>query len=231
MLVFGLFFILNFKTLKIGRTLVLMFTQKTAKNTPKISLIKRYFKNIKKQLKTLIIMKNEKIIEAIVDKINASYDDYGIERFLKQQEINSDQYNALIEQAKNKILEHKLKTYPRQNKLVFIFSLALFVALLLFFGFILPSLNIASGIIPLSTMGAICISLSGFYSILYYKSWKKDFIEKVGKPKLDLQTYFLVSIIPNVLLYFIISWSFISGSGYNLYKLDISIKAIKSLIK
>lgn len=175
-------------------------------------------------------MKNEKIIEAIVDKINARYDDFDIEKFLKQKEINSNEYNALIEAAKNKILEHKLKTYPKQNKLAFIFSLALFVVLLLFFGFILPSLNIASGIIPLAIMGAICISLTGFYAILYYKSWKKDFIEKVGKPKLDLQTYFLVSSIPNVLLYYIISWSFINESGYNLYKLDITIKAIKYLI-
>lgn len=178
-----------------------------------------------------MVVENEKIIEAIVDKINAGYDDYDIERFLKQQEINSDESNVLIEQAKNKILEHKLKTYPKQNKLVFIFSLALFVALLLFFGLILPSLNIASGIIPLSIVGAIGISLSGFYVLLYYKSWKKDFIERVGKPKFDLQTYFLVSSLPTILFYFIISWNFISGPGHNLYKLDITSKLIKSLLR
>lgn len=177
-----------------------------------------------------MIMKNEKIIEVILDKINAGYDDYGIERFLKQQEINSDEFHTLIEAAKNKILEYKLKTYPRQNKLVFIFSLALFIVFFLFFIIILPSLNIANGIIPLSIVGAICISLSGFYTLLYYKSWEKGFIERVGKPKLDLQTYFLVSSLPNVLFYFIISWCFISGPGYNLYKLDITIKVIKSLI-
>jgi hypothetical protein len=175
-------------------------------------------------------MKNEKIIEAIVDKINAGYDDYGIEKFLKQQEINSEEFDVLIEVAKNKILEHKLKTYPKQNKLAFIFSLALFVVFFLFFGIILPSLSIANGIIPLSIVGAICISLSGFYALLYYKSWEKGFIERVGKPKLDLQTYFLVSSLPTVLFYFIISWSFISGSGYQLYKLHMTIKFIKSLI-
>ena len=174
-------------------------------------------------------MENEKVIEAIVDKINACYDDYDIERFLQQQEINSDEFDRLIEEAKNKILGHKLETYPKQNKLAFIVSLSLFIMFLLFFCVILPSLNIANGIIPLSIIGAICISLSGFYAILYYKSWEKSFIERSGKPKLDFQTYLLVSSLPTVLLYFLISWSFLKDPGHNLYKVDITIKAIKSL--
>lgn len=174
-------------------------------------------------------MKNEKIIEVIIDKINAGYDDYGIEKFLKQQEINSDEFNALIETAENKILEHKLKTYPKQNKKAFIVWLSLFAGLLFFFCIILPSIIFANGIIPLSMVGAIGISFSGFKSILYYKSWKKDFIERVGKPNFDLQTYFLVSSLPTILFYFLISWNFISGPGHNLYKLDITSKLIKSL--
>ncbi|UFH35072.1 hypothetical protein [Flavobacterium acetivorans] len=175
-------------------------------------------------------MKNEKIIEVIVDKINAGYEDYDIEKFLKHKEIDPNEFNTLIELAKNKILEHQLKTYPKQNKRTFIIWLSLFVVFLIFFCIILPSLNIANGIMLLSILGAIAISFSGFKSILYYKSWKKDFIERVGKPKLDLQNFFLVASLPSILFYFIISWSFISGPGYNLYKLDMTIKAIKSLI-
>ncbi|UFH35078.1 hypothetical protein [Flavobacterium acetivorans] len=175
-------------------------------------------------------MKSEQIIEAIVDKINAGYEDYDIERFLKQQEINEDEFDSLIEAAKNKILEHQLKTYPKQNKRTFIIWLSLFVVFFLFFAIILPTLNIVNGIMLLSIVGAISISFSGFKSILYYKSWKEDFIERVGKPKLDLQNFFLVASLPSILFYFIISWSFISGPGYNLYKLDMTIKAIKSLI-
>ncbi|WP_139363515.1 hypothetical protein [Flavobacterium sp. LM5] len=175
-------------------------------------------------------MQNKEIIEAIVDKINAGYDDYGIEKFLKQQEINSDEFITLIEAAKNRILEHQLKTYPKQNKRAFIVWLSLFIMFLVFFCIILPSLNLANAVIPLSILGAVGVSFSGFKSILYYKSWKKDFIERVGKPKFDLQTYFLVSSLPTILFYFIISWNFISGPGYNLYKLGITSKLIKSLI-
>lgn len=175
-------------------------------------------------------MKNEKIIEAIVDKINAGYDDYGLEKFLNQQEINSDEFDTLIEAAKNRILEHKLETYPNKNKLVFIVSLSSFIVFLVFFCIILPSLNIVNGLIPHSLLGAIAISFFGFKSILYYKSWENDFIERVGKPKLDLQTYFLVSSLPTILFYFIISWSFINGSGHDLYKLSTTIRFIKSLL-
>ncbi|OXA79156.1 hypothetical protein SAMN05444397_102399 [Flavobacterium aquidurense] len=156
--------------------------------------------------------------------------DNGIERFLKQKEINPDGFDTIIEMAKDKISEHQLTTYPKQNKRVFILWLSLLVGLLFFFCIILPSLNISNVIIPLSIVGAISISFSGFKSILYYKSWGKDFIERVGKPKFDLQTYFLVSCIPTILFYFIISWNFISGPGHNLYKLGITAKFIKSLI-
>lgn len=175
-------------------------------------------------------MENEKLIEAIVDKINAGYDEDDLERFLERKEIKSDEFNLLIEAAKAKILEHQLQTYPKQNQRVFIFSLALFIVFLIFFGIILPSSNIANGIILLSIVGAIGISLSGFYTLLYYKSWKRDFIERVGKPKLDLQTYLLVSSLPTVLFYFVISWNFISGPGHNLYKVHMTIKFIKSLL-
>jgi hypothetical protein len=174
-------------------------------------------------------MENEKIIQTIVDKTNAGYDDYGIEKFLEHQEINPNEFNALIEAAKNKILEHKLKTYPKHNKLVFIVSLSSFVLFLIFFCIILPSLNIANGIIPLSIVGAIGVSFSGFYVLLYYKSWKKGFIERVGKPKLDLRTYFILCSLPTVLFYFIIYWNFINGPGHDFYKLHRQIKFIKSL--
>ncbi|HEY6141877.1 MAG TPA: hypothetical protein VIV55_00430 [Flavobacterium sp.] len=174
-------------------------------------------------------MKNEKIIEAIVDKINAGYDDYGIEKFLEHQEINSDEFDTLIEAAKNIILEHKLQTYPKQNKSGFIVSLALFIMFFLFFGIILPSLNIASGIIPLSILGAICVSLSGFYVFMYYKSWEKSFIEREGKPEFDLVIYFVVSSIPTILFYGIIYGSFLNGSGYTTNQ-QITIRLLKHLI-
>lgn len=172
-------------------------------------------------------MENAKIIEVIIDKINDGYDDYEIKKFLERQEINLDKFDRQLEDAKSKILEYKLKTYPKQNKITFIVALSLFLVFFLFFCVILPSLNISNVIIPLSIVGAISISLSGFYSLLYYKSWEKSFIEKVGKPELDLQTYFLISSLPTILFYFMISWNFLEGPGHNLYKLGITIKIIK----
>jgi hypothetical protein len=178
-------------------------------------------------------MTNKKITEAIIDKINIGYDDYELEKFLEQQEINSSEFETLIENAKSKILEHNLKTYPKQNKSTFIFCLSLFASLFaslfLFFVIILPLSNISNGIIPISILGSIAISLSGSYALLYYKSWNKDFIERIGKPKFDLQNYILLFSLPTVLIYFMISRSFINGSGYHLYKLNSTIRLINSL--
>jgi hypothetical protein len=174
-------------------------------------------------------MPNKKITEAIIDKINIGYDNYDLEKFLEQQEINSSDYEMLIQNAKNKILENNLKTYPKQNKSTFIFCLSLFASLFLFFVIILPLSNISNGIIPISILGAISISLSGSYALLYYKSWNKDFIEKIGKPKFNLQNYMLLFSLPTVLIYFMISKSFINGSGYHLYKLNSTIRLINSL--
>jgi hypothetical protein len=157
-------------------------------------------------------MIDEKIIDGIIDRLNDGDDDYDIEKYLERKEINSNEFEKLIETAKNKILVHKLETYPKQNKFKFIFWTSLFVIFFILFFFILPKSNINVGIIALSITGAICTSLSGFFSWIYYKSWSKDFIEKVGKPKVDLQIYFMLSAIPNVILYFIISWCFSSGN-------------------
>jgi len=174
-------------------------------------------------------MEKTQIIETIIDKINNNYDHYDIKEFLERKGINPADFDILIEAAENKILVHKLKTYPKQNKFRFIFCMVLFVLSFLFFIIILPILNIINGIMPVSIFGAILISLSGFYALLYYKSWSKDFIEKAGKPKFDLSTYFLICSVPTVLLYFLISWSTINRSGHDLYKLKTTIKIVKSV--
>jgi hypothetical protein len=171
-------------------------------------------------------MNNEKIIESIVDKINAGDDDYEIERFLERQEISSDEFESLIEMAKNKILEVQLKTYPKQNRLSFVIFVVLFILFILFC-FLLPLLDIGSVMIPLSILVAIGTSLSGFYALLYYKSWKKDFIERKGKPKFDLHSYIMLATLPTVLLCYIISWNYLNGPGYNLYKMKSTFNFLK----
>lgn len=158
-------------------------------------------------------MTNEQIIDGIIDRLNDGDEDYDIEKYLERKEIHSSEFPQLIKTAKDKILQHKLKTFPKQNKLRYIVWTTLLLIFILLFFFILPKSNISDGIFPLSIFGAICISLSGFFSFIYYKSWLEDFIVKVGKPKLDIQVYVLMSSLPNIILYFIISWCFSSANN------------------
>ncbi|WP_337966054.1 hypothetical protein [uncultured Flavobacterium sp.] len=149
------------------------------------------------------------------------------EKKIERSENNSAESYTVFETTESEFSDIELKTYSRQNKFVFILSLVLFVASFLFFFIILPSLDVARIIIPVSITGSIMISLSGFYCLLYYKSWKKDFIEKVGKPKLNIETFILICSLPTALFYFIISWNFLEGPGHNLYKLGITHSVIK----
>ncbi|PIF29836.1 hypothetical protein CLU81_0220 [Flavobacterium sp. 9] len=157
------------------------------------------------------------------------YQDNKSEKSENRQEINSTESDTVFETTESEISDIELKTYSRQNKFVFILSLVLFIASFLFFFIIVPSLDVARVIIFVSIVGSIMISLSGFYCLLYYKSWKKDFIEKVGKPKLNIETFILICSLPTVLFYFIISWNFLEGPGHNLYKLGITLKVLKFL--
>lgn len=158
-----------------------------------------------------------------------AYQENKIEKSENLQEINSTQIDTLFETTESEISEIEFKTYSRQNKFVFLLSLVLFIAFFLFFFIIVPSLDVAGIIIPLSITGSIMISLSGFYCLLYYKSWKKDFIEKVRKPKLNIETFILICSLPTALFYFIISWNYLEGPGHNLYKLGITLKVLKFL--
>lgn len=157
-------------------------------------------------------MIDEKIIDLIIDRLNDGDDDYDIGKYLERKEINPIEFEQLIITAKNRILEHKLETYPKQNKLKFILWTSLLSLSFLLFFIILPYSNINIGITALSITGAISTSLFSFFSWIYYKSWLKDFIEKVGKPKIDLQIYIIIFTIPNIILFFIISWCFSSGN-------------------
>lgn len=172
-------------------------------------------------------IKNENIIDIIIEKISCGYEDYEIEKFLERQKIDSSEFEYLIDAAKSKILDYKLKVYPKQNKQTFILCLSLFIISFIFFLFILPSFLRANTANLFSILGAICITLSGFYSLMYYKSWEQDFIKQVGKPKLNLEFSFVLCIFPAILFYCIISWSFDNGDSYNLYKLSLINKLIK----
>ncbi|MBF4472424.1 hypothetical protein [Flavobacterium sp. HJJ] len=157
-------------------------------------------------------MNKDEIVEYIVDRINANEDQYQIEASLKRKEIDPAQFDSLMDQALARILEHKLKTYPRQN----IIRFTIWTILLLFFSalffFILPGLGITRNTITLSILGTICLSVSLLNVFIYYGSWRKRNIEKYGKPKPPIEGYLVISFFPGFIFYFIISSCFSSGA-------------------
>lgn len=154
-------------------------------------------------------MEKENIINYIINCLNNGEDEYEIERYLKIKDVNPGEFTGLFDIAKEKILSEKLVTYPKKNKISFAVWTSISIFLFVLFFFILPSLNITRSII-LSIIGAVCLCFTSFYAMVYYKSWKEDFIRKIGKPKPNLSIFLALAAIPTVVLYFIIDWRFSS---------------------
>lgn len=157
-------------------------------------------------------MNKDEIVEYIIDRIDAGDDQDQIEDSLKRKEIDPAQFNSLIDEALAKILEHKLKTYPRQHIIRFtVWTILLLVFSVLFF-FILPGLGITRNTVIISILGTICLSICLLNVFIYYGSWRKRNIEKYGKPKPPIEAYLFVTFFPGFIFYFIISSCFSSGA-------------------
>lgn len=157
-------------------------------------------------------MSNNEIVNYIVDRINAGDDQYEIEDSLKRKEIDPGEFDTIIEAAQGKILEHKLKTYPRQHIIRFTVWTILFLFFSALFFFILPGLGITRSTVIISVLGTICLSISLLNVFIYYGSWREKNIKKFGKPKPPIEGYAIVSFFPGFIFYFIISSCFSSGA-------------------
>jgi hypothetical protein len=157
-------------------------------------------------------MTNEEIVNYVVDRINAGDDQYEIEDSLKRKEIDPSEFDALIEAAQSKILEHKLKTYPRQHIIRFTIWTILFLSFSVLFFFILPGLGITRNTVLISILGTICLSISLLNVFIYYGSWREANIKKYGKPKPPIEGYVLICLFPGFIFYLIISSCFSSGA-------------------
>lgn len=157
-------------------------------------------------------MVKDEIVAYIVDRINAGDDQDEIEASLKRKEIDPAQFDTLIDQALAEILEHKLKTYPRQNAIRFAVWTILFLSFSALFFFILPELGITRNTFIFSILGTICLSVCLVNIFVYYGSWREAFIKTYGKPKPPIEGYAVISLFPGFIFYFIISSCFSSGA-------------------
>lgn len=162
-------------------------------------------------------MNKDEIVAYIVDRIDAGDDQRQIESALKRKDIDPEQFESLIDLALDKIATHKLETYPKQHKKKFTIWTILFLFFSAIFFFILPQLGLFRNTVALSILGTVCLSICLLNVIVYYGSWRKEFIEKHGKPKPPIEAYFMIIFFPGCIFYFIIS-SFLSSGADNILK-------------
>jgi hypothetical protein len=156
-------------------------------------------------------MKQPILIQQIIAMLNKGYADETIVYDLKQ-EGNSDEtiYSAL-DAAKTEYMKESLKRQIRINKVTHYAFMALSIITFLVFLIVLPRLEIGIGhVFILSLLGSCLTAFFAFFSIVYYNSWDKNFVQSTGRPSIDFSMMVLM-LAPVIVLHFLLSWRFSSA--------------------
>lgn len=156
-------------------------------------------------------MTKEEILERVVERVKDNEYDYEIETFLKRKEVNPEDFKSIIENARALVLEERLKVMPKKNLTVFIVLVVLVLATFYLFAFYLPTQNVSRDKTILSIIGTAFFCFFSFLSLVYFNTWKPEFLKIRDKPKIDF-TFMALMFVPAVIVYFIFSECISSGA-------------------
>ncbi|WP_298396522.1 hypothetical protein [Flavobacterium sp.] len=156
-------------------------------------------------------MTKEEILERVVERVKDNEYDYEIETFLKRKEVNPEDFKSIIENARALVLEERLKVMPKKNLTVFIVLVVLVLATFYLFAFYLPTQNVSRNKTILSIIGTAFFCFFSFLSLVYFNTWKPEFLKIRDKPKIDF-TFMALMFVPAVIVYFIFSECISSGA-------------------
>jgi hypothetical protein len=148
-------------------------------------------------------MENEKIIATIVDHLKADYCESEIKDILKDKNISENDFKNLYDKSKEIVNNDNIIKLAKNNKLKFFAYVSITFLTLLIFLFYLPK-QIESPSTFYSIIGSVIICLFAFISIVYYKTWKLEFVKKQETPNINY-SFLVIMILPCAILYFIIS--------------------------
>ncbi|MES2575276.1 MAG: hypothetical protein V4572_10060 [Bacteroidota bacterium] len=168
-------------------------------------------------------MDKELLINQIIEKINYGYIGYEIEDFLKRKEIDPKDYKELIDIANSRIYEHKLKTLPLRNTIIYISFIVLTLISFYFFYFHLPEKIESEDKVFLPLLGAILTSCCICYTVVFHNSWKKEYMDKIDFQSINYSFFVALAFIPSIILYFVISFKFDSTAKEMLIKNKIEV--------
>ena len=152
----------------------------------------------------LINMTKDELIELYAELINRGIADSDI--FIDYRgDLNAEEFAVYMKEAEALAFQERLKTFPSIYKRKYYISIACLLASLLLFFVIIPMSNIVEFITFISIVGAFCIVISTFFVLVYRNSWLPSSLEKRRKKGFDYVALIVLSLVPVIIITFILS--------------------------
>lgn len=154
-------------------------------------------------------MDNQRFITQTKEMLPDDLSDETLTYYLTEAGAEPDSIPGIIETAKTEYAVELCKIYTRKNKFSYYLWLSFSVVGFISFLFVLPWLNFTvDRVFICSIVGAVFCCASGFLAWAYRKTWEPEFVQKHGRPKIQLALLFAVCVIPSTIVYFIFSSRF-----------------------
>ena len=145
------------------------------------------------------------IKEAVLGSLKRSEIHRRIKNYLLNEGFGDEQAEEFIRVVKEQYRLEKLTQLPRKNRIAFYVSLGFFIVTVFLFFYLIPH-NFIYLKTLLSIFGSVFISISGYYIVFFFNSWKKENLNPEG----DFLYYNLLMplmVVPAIILFFVLSWN------------------------
>lgn len=149
-------------------------------------------------------MKENSLVLKAVQCIKADYNDFEIRNFLMTEGAIGDEVDHILQEALDVIEEEQVEINSKKYKVFFVLFFILFLSSFYCFLFVLPA-KIESASVLYSLLGSILICLFGVLSFVYFGSWSKDELRKIGSINLKFDVLLFLTVFPVLIMYFIIN--------------------------
>jgi hypothetical protein len=155
-------------------------------------------------------MKRKDLLTEVIKRIQRNEYLYQIKKYLASKGITEEIQNEILTEAKAGIKAEQTKKLPVKNKTIFSVFLSLTILTFILFMFVFPQYDIYNYTTLLSVLGVILFIIFGVMSFIYYKRWTPERValEIEGKITSNYTVAFATSIIPAIILFFILFFRF-----------------------
>ena len=128
-------------------------------------------------------------IESVLKKLESGCDELDALMFLQEKGLDADECKEIMEAALTQKRQENLPRLAKKNKLLFTTWISLTILVFIADFFLLPDGALIDYQFILCILGTLALALCCHFSIMYYKSWTTEYLEKRGEVTINFQAF------------------------------------------